>query len=208
MTRTYARYEFGDFALEVGQQRLLRLDSGESIPLAGKAFDTLVHLVEHAGELLDKDALLHAIWPGVVVEENSLSQIVSNLRQLLGEARGENRYIATVARKGYRFVAEVTRRDGLDQPNAAVPSASAPSTPARKRFGPLSVGVAALIPVIAAIAFFFRPTTPQGPAPVAGQTLALLPFKPLLPTDRNESLELGMTESLISSLGKYSPQTI
>jgi DNA-binding winged helix-turn-helix (wHTH) protein/TolB-like protein/Tfp pilus assembly protein PilF len=208
MTRTYARYEFGDFALEVGQQRLLRLDSGEPIPLAGKAFDTLVHLVEHAGELLDKDALLQAIWPGVVVEENSLTQIVSGLRQLLGEARGENRYIATVARKGYRFVAEVTRRDELDQPNAAVPSAPAPSTPAWKRFGPLSAGVAALIVVSAAIAFFFRPTTPQEPAAVAGQTLAILPFKPLLPTDRNESLELGMTESLISSLGKYSPQTI
>src|SRR6266850_4372104 len=111
MTRTYARYEFGDFALEAGQQRLLRLDTGESIALAGKAFDTLVHLVEHAGEMLDKDVLLQAIWPGVIVEENSLTQIISTLRQLLGEARGENRYIATVSRKGYRFVARVTRRD-------------------------------------------------------------------------------------------------
>ena len=86
MTGPYARYEFGDFALEVGQQRLLRLDTREVIPLAGKAFDTLVYLVEHAGELLDKDLLLRAIWPGVIVEENSLTQIVSNLRQLLGEA--------------------------------------------------------------------------------------------------------------------------
>src|SRR5580765_8696213 len=111
MTPTYARYEFGDFALEVGQQRLLRLEAGEGVPLSGKAFDTLLYLVEHAGEMLDKDVLLGAIWPGVIVEENSLTQIVSTLRQLLGEARGENRYIATVARKGYRFVAKVTRRD-------------------------------------------------------------------------------------------------
>ena len=81
MARTHARYEFGNFALEVGEQRLVRLDTGESIPLAGKPFDTLVYLVEHPGELLDKDVLLHAIWPGVIVEENSLTQIVSTLRQ-------------------------------------------------------------------------------------------------------------------------------
>ena len=212
MARTYARYEFGNFALEVGEQRLVRLDTGEFIPLAGKPFDTLVYLVEHAGELLDKDVLLHAIWPGVIVEENSLTQIVSTLRQLLGEARGENRYIATVARKGYRFVAKVTRHDEPDRPHAAVTSDAAPSgaepAPPRRRFGPLFAGVAALMVVIAAIAFFLRPPGPEQPATVASQSLAILPFKPLLPTDRNESLELGMTESLISSLGRYSPRAI
>ena len=113
MTRTRALYEFGDFALDVGQQRLLRRDTGEAILLTAKVFDTLVYLVEHAGETLDKDVLLRSIWPGVVVEENSLTQNVSTLRQMLGEARGENRYIATVSRKGYRFVAKVTRRDEL-----------------------------------------------------------------------------------------------
>ncbi len=111
MTRTRALYEFGDFVLDVGQQRLLRRDTGEAIPLVGKVFDTLLYLVEHAGEPLDKDVLLHSIWPGVIVEENSLTQNVSTLRQVLGETRGENRYIATIARKGYRFVAKVTRRD-------------------------------------------------------------------------------------------------
>ncbi|HZF16175.1 MAG TPA: winged helix-turn-helix domain-containing protein [Steroidobacteraceae bacterium] len=211
MTSPYARYEFGDFALEVGQQRLLRLETGEAIPLAGKAFDTLVYLVEHAGELLDKDVLLRAIWPGVIVEENSLTQIVSALRQLLGEARGENRYIATVARKGYRFVAKVTRPGdralaNADVTDAASPSSAAPA-PARRRFRLFSAG-AGLLVVIAALAFYFKPAGQQEPAPVVGQTLAILPFKPLLPAERNESLEMGMTDSLISSLGKYSPRAI
>src|SRR4026209_2531887 len=111
MTRTGAHYEFGDFALDVGQQCLLRRDTGQTILLTAKVFETLVYFVEHAGETLDKDLLLRSIWPGVIVEENSLTQNVSTLRQMLGEARGESRYIATVARKGYRFVAKVTRRD-------------------------------------------------------------------------------------------------
>ncbi len=88
MTRSRALYEFGDFALDLGQQVLLRLDSGETIPLTAKVFDTLVYLVEHAGEPLDKEVLLQAIWPALIVEANSLTQNISTLRQVLGEARG------------------------------------------------------------------------------------------------------------------------
>ena len=207
MTRTRALYEFGDFTLDVGQQRLLRRDTGEAIPLVGKVFDTLLYLVEHAGELLDKDLLLHSIWPDVIVEENSLTQNVSTLRQVLGETRGENRYIATISRKGYRFVAKVTRRD---QPadSAASPSSAAPAS-TRRRIGLVPVAAVVLTVAIAAIALLFTWTGPRrAPVPVAGQTLAILPFKPLLPAERNESLELGMTESLISSLSRYSPRAI
>ena len=212
MTRTRALYEFGDFTLDVGQQRLLRRDTGEAIPLAGKVFDTLVYLVEHAGELLDKDLLLKSIWPGVIVEENSLTQNVSTLRQLLGEARGENRYIATISRKGYRFVAKVTRRDELVASNAAEASAASPSAAAppstRRRIGRVAAAAGVLAIAIVTIASFFISSRSREPARVAGQTLAILPFKPLLPAERNESLELGMTESLISSLGRYSPRAI
>ena len=101
-------YQFGDFILEGGQRRLSRRETGEPIALTAKVFDTLLYLVEHRGETLDKDTLLGAIWPGVIVEENSLTQSISALRQVLGEAPGANRYVATVPRKGYRFVGEVT----------------------------------------------------------------------------------------------------
>src|SRR6266850_2818593 len=124
-------YEFGDFGLESGQRRLLRRDSGEPIALTARAFDTLLHLIEHRGETLDKDTLLRAIWPGVVVEENSLTQSVSSLRQVLGETRGENRYIATVPRKGYRFVGEVTERTAAAAPplTATPPLTAMPTGP-------------------------------------------------------------------------------
>ena len=76
--------------------------------------------------------LLRAIWPGVIVEENSLSQNVSTLRQDLGEAAGENRYILTVPRRGYRFVAKVTQLDESAAPTPAeLPAGAARRTSAR-----------------------------------------------------------------------------
>src|SRR5215510_9444490 len=104
-------YEFGGFALEAERRLLLRRESGEPIALTAKVLDTLLYLVEHRGETLDKDTLLRAIWPELVVEENNLTQNISTLRQVLGETRGENRFIVTVPRRGYRFVADVTRRE-------------------------------------------------------------------------------------------------
>jgi DNA-binding winged helix-turn-helix (wHTH) protein/TolB-like protein len=221
ITRAYSLYQFGDFALDVGQQRLLRRDTAEAIPLTGKVFDTLVYLVEHAGETLDKDVLLQSIWPGVIVEENSLTQNISTLRQVLGEVRGENRYIATISRKGYRFVAKVTQGDELalsstaESGTASAPAAAPAPTPSaavsgstRGRIGLVAAGVGVLIVAIAMTTWFFSPAWRHKPAPITGQTLAILPFKPLLPAERNESLELGMTDSLITSLGRYSPQAI
>lgn len=212
MSQAHVRYEFGDFILDVAQQRLLRRDTGKAIPIAGKVFDTLAYLVEHAGELLDKDLLLHAIWPGLIVEENSLTQNISTLRHVLGETRSENRYIATIPRKGYRFVAEVTRSNApalsgsVEANAAATPSVATPLK--RGRRGWLIAGVAALAVVSAMIAVLVTSPGPARSPPAAGQTLAILPFKPLLPADRNESLELGMAESLILRLGQHSPGMI
>jgi DNA-binding winged helix-turn-helix (wHTH) protein/TolB-like protein/Tfp pilus assembly protein PilF len=211
MTRTGAHYEFGDFALDVGQQCLLRRDTGQTTLLTGKVFDTLVYFVEHAGETLDKDLLLRSIWPGVIVEENSLTQNVSTLRQMLGEARGENRYIATVARKGYRFVAKVTRRDEPAISSTAAAGVSTPPSAApvtsRRRLVLGVAGAAVLIAAAAAVTLFATATKPREATPLA-RTLAILPFKPLLPAERNESLELGMAESLITRLSQHSRQAI
>ncbi len=90
------------------QHRVLSRADGETIPLKPKVFDTLLYFVEHPGELADKRALLEAIWPTVVVEENNLNQAVSTLRRVLGELPGEHRFIVTEPGRGYRFVATVT----------------------------------------------------------------------------------------------------
>src|SRR5262245_54836054 len=102
-------YEFGDFRLDATRRLLFAKGVAEPRAITPKAFETILYFVEHRGELLDKDRLMAELWPGLVVEENSLTQVISLLRRILGEARGENRYFATVPGRGYRFVADVTR---------------------------------------------------------------------------------------------------
>lgn len=98
-------YEFNDFRLDAAKRLLLR--RGEPVSVTPRVFDTLLYLVQHQGRVLEKDELMRAIWPDAFVEENNLTQNISTLRQMLGENRGENRYIVTVPGHGYRFAAAV-----------------------------------------------------------------------------------------------------
>lgn len=99
-------YEFAEYRLDTGKLMLSRV--GEQIPLTPKVFDTLLLLVRRRGEILTKEELLKTIWPDTVVEENNLNQHISTLRRVLGENRGENRFIATIPGRGYRFIPEVS----------------------------------------------------------------------------------------------------
>src|SRR6202042_2003139 len=94
-------YRFGSVELQPNQRRLLV--DGRPVELGHRAFDVLLALVESAGQLVTKDALLAQVWPGVVVEENNLQVQVSSLRKILGAAA-----IATAPGRGYRFTLELT----------------------------------------------------------------------------------------------------
>ena len=80
------------------------------LDLTPKLLDLLLHLLDHAGELVSKDDLLDALWRDANVTENALAQAVSDLRDALGDEPASPTYIKTVARRGYRFVAPVRRR--------------------------------------------------------------------------------------------------
>jgi len=96
-----SKYLFGNYVLDVDERKLLR--DNREIRLRGKLFDTLCVLVENAGKLVRKDAFMESVWPDSVVEENNLDYCISQLRKLLHPAK----YIETVPRHGYRFVAPV-----------------------------------------------------------------------------------------------------
>lgn len=107
-------FEFGPFRLDAEERVLWR--DGQPVPLTGKAFDTLLVLVEHRGHIVGKEALMREVWPDSFVEEGNLSFNVSMLRKALGEDAHRPQFIETVPRRGYRFIADVseTCNDGAE----------------------------------------------------------------------------------------------
>src|SRR5687768_2250032 len=105
-------YEFGDFELDALRRVLVSRADGQRVNITGRILEALIYLVERPGQLVEKNALIEALWPHVVVEEGNLTQTIHTLRRVLGEKPGEHRYIATVPGRGYRFVANVKVRAG------------------------------------------------------------------------------------------------
>lgn len=101
MTKQNKRFfEFDDFKIDTVNRRLLR--GGEVVPLKAKAVETLLILLEHKGDVVEKDDLMNRLWADSFVEESNLTQNIYTLRKALGED-----YIETIPRRGYRFSAEV-----------------------------------------------------------------------------------------------------
>ena len=98
-------YEFDSFRLDPAERQLLR--DGVHVPLTPKVFETLVVLVERGGHLVEKEELLKLVWAEAFVEEANLARCIHTLRKALGEEHNGRKYIETVPKRGYRFVAEV-----------------------------------------------------------------------------------------------------
>jgi TolB-like protein/Tfp pilus assembly protein PilF len=98
-------HKFGPFRLDADGRMLFRGSTPVQIP--PKAIDTLLVLIENAGAVIDKEEILKHVWKDAFVEEGSLTRTVSILRKALGRDENGQEYIATVSKRGYRFVAEV-----------------------------------------------------------------------------------------------------
>lgn len=112
---------FGPCCLIVGRRELLIED--RPVPLGNRAFDLLMALIEQPGQVVSKDELMAAVWPGVFVEENNLTTQISTLRRVLNDGTGGRRYIVTAPARGYCFVAPLEIRQKRIE--AAEPSAAA-----------------------------------------------------------------------------------
>ena len=190
-------YHFGEFRIETGKRLLLR--NGEPVPLTPKVFDTLLYLVLHTDKLVEKNELMQAIWPDTVVEENNLNQNISTLRRVLGESRGENRYIVTVPGKGYRFIAEL-RSDlqRLHRDTESLKIIAAPASPektSKRRWLSVVLAACVVLGLAAGGAWYLRSGRT---API--DSLAVLPFTNVSGDANTDYLSDGITESLIASL--------
>lgn len=106
--------QFGSCRLDVGQRLLVR--DGRAVHVSPKAFDLLRHLMDHRPDVVSKEQLLEAIWPGIFVAEVNLSVLVAELRAALGDAAREPRIIKTHHGIGYSFVASVSEVERQGRP--------------------------------------------------------------------------------------------
>ena len=98
-------YRFGVFCLDTDAYRLTR--DGDPAVASPRQLDLLAYLAARPFQLVTREALFQALWPDVIVTDNALTQLVSELRQTLGDSSGSPQYVQTVARRGYRFIASV-----------------------------------------------------------------------------------------------------
>jgi TolB-like protein/DNA-binding winged helix-turn-helix (wHTH) protein len=191
-------YRFGPFVMDPDEHTLTR--DGTPIPITRKASDVLLYLVQHPNRVVTKQDLIKAVWPDTFVEDSNLTQHISLLRKALAE-HGDG-LIVTVARQGYRFIATVTVAEALS---------AAPTTPTepqralgrdmRWRAVEVLGGVALLVSLGAAIVWRQTRVTPLGAI-----RLAVLPSDNLTGDPGQDYLADGLTEELITRLGRLQPE--
>jgi TolB-like protein/DNA-binding winged helix-turn-helix (wHTH) protein len=217
-------YQFGEFVLDPAKRTLSRANS--PVSLTPKAFDVLLVLAQNPNRLVTKDELLQAVWGDTFVEEGNLTQYISHLRKALDDDPEDTRLIATIARKGYQFTADVTVNEAADtakQVAFRVPTVEGPLAGTQAVVGsPAHVAVpkaqkhwrnisalAALTLILAGAAYatwrhFAATATPGSPKIM----LAVLPFENLTGDPNKEYLADGLTEETISQLGRLNPQQL
>ncbi len=115
-------HQFGSFTLDEAEKQLTR--DGEVVPISPRYFDALLLLVRNPGTLIGKDRFFDEVWNGVIVGDEALTQCIKSLRKALGDEHRDPQFIATVPKRGYRFVAPVTVSDTL--PSAAAANGGTP----------------------------------------------------------------------------------
>ena len=227
-------YRFGLF--EVDERRGEIRKQGLRLRLRGRPFDILLILLERPGELVSREDLRTRLWPAdtFVDFDHGVNTSVNRLREVLGDSAENPRFIETVPRKGYRFIAPVdvlTIRDPLpaspEPPSTAAPDTESipasvspvPKKVERERPGSDPIGatvvprkrrfiplVAAAIAVLAVTAWLVVPRLVT--APPTQMRLAVLPFENLSGDPDQEFLSDGFTEELIAELGALEPERL
>ena len=205
-----AACRFGRFRLDPPGRRLTD-EAGSLLPLSGRPFDVLEYLVRHRDRIVSKDELLSAVWPRLIVEENNLTQAVSAIRRALGDSRETSEYVATVAGRGYRFVAPL--REDTPEPVAPLPAVSSAPQPAAlawyRRTPAYAAGAAMfLVAAFGTVALRHEPIPPKpGVALRSAQaerpTIAVLPFHTSGAGEEAQLLAQSVTDVLRNRLAAF-----
>ncbi|WP_280151836.1 winged helix-turn-helix domain-containing protein [Piscinibacter sp. XHJ-5] len=216
---TAATFRFDAFELD-GQRRTLRR-SGADVELRPLAFDALAFLVRHAGHVVTKDELISAVWPGLVVTDDSIARCISDIRRALGDV--EQKIIKTVPRRGYALAVPATMEGlGFAQPEAAELAVAhtdrAPAAPAAGKAParlPARVFVASGLVIGAVVAalsvsLIWAPWSAPQRAPVAasrpGLSIVVLPLASEGGDPAQDRLAAALTDEITVDLSRI-PET-
>jgi DNA-binding winged helix-turn-helix (wHTH) protein/TolB-like protein/Tfp pilus assembly protein PilF len=207
--------QIGVWTVEPGLNQLSA--SGRTLKLEPKAMALLRYLAERPGQVVSRDALLSAIWPGVVVGDDSLTQAVIKLRKALGDTADSPAYIQTIPKGGYRLVAPVGRPETIASAPVAPDPESAPRTERQRRVRWLApAGVIALLLAAAGVWWIagdglsdLGGVSPDAPAfagaeraRAAQPTISIRPFEGLGEDPQAVLLARGITADLVTDLSK------
>jgi DNA-binding winged helix-turn-helix (wHTH) protein/TolB-like protein/Tfp pilus assembly protein PilF len=191
-------FHFGPFTVD-GANFVVRKED-QAVTIAPRAFDVLVVLLINAGRVVEKQEIFDAVWKDTFVTDNALTKIIKDLRHALEDSAENPRYIETIPKRGYRFTGQLK--------NAEIPGTADPGdsrhddVAGRASFSRpvLALSIVAVTSILIAAAWLvvrYRPAPNSG---VEVRSIAVLPFKPLNAESRDESLEMGMAETLITRL--------
>jgi TolB-like protein/DNA-binding winged helix-turn-helix (wHTH) protein/Flp pilus assembly protein TadD len=208
---------FGVFELDLRAGELRK--NGLRIRLQQQPFQVLAMLLEHPGEVVGREELQKKLWPAetFVDFDHGLNKAVNKIREALGDSAESPRFVETISRRGYRFLAEVKATDALPVRSAALTPPPHPASEVRDRpgldrkpstvehvFPPMAwkILVFVLVPVVASLAIW-RLHSWVRPSSVI-RSLAVLPLESLSNDASQDYFADGMTDELISDLGQIS----
>lgn len=189
---------FDDWVLRADSGELIR--DGRATRLQDQPLQVLQELLMRPGELVTREQLIARLWPkGVVDYETGLNTVVRKLRQALGDDADAPRYIETIPRRGYRFIGTVAPPAQPPAPPAEPEARPVPAARRRLRHEVAWVLGAVLVLLLVLLLTGRAPWPQQRPV---AESMAVLPFRPLMPEAANPALELGMADTLITHLSR------
>jgi TolB-like protein/DNA-binding winged helix-turn-helix (wHTH) protein/tetratricopeptide (TPR) repeat protein len=202
--------QIGEWRVDSKGNELCR--NKETVRLEPKAIEVLVYLARQAGKVVGREELLSAVWPGVIVGDDALTQAIIKLRRALGDDARLPKYIETVSKRGYRLIAPVT--------TATAATATAPADPAvvpdlptgTRRSGSRGQWVlgaasfAILLVALTVVAWLGKTSGERRPAATVDSwpVIAVLPLASLSGDPNRDYVADGLTEDIINALGLFS----
>lgn len=182
-------HTFGPFQYDTEQRALTR--EGRPVHLIPKAIDILHVLLERRGRIVEKNELMNLVWPGTTVEEIGIARNVSILRKALGEDAEESRYIETIPKRGYRFIAA---GGGVDTP-AQTAARQRPST--RAKWFASAVAASAVLALIVYWQFY----RPSSYLPGARASIVIVPFD-IVGAGVDEPVAASLNDLLVTEISR------